>query len=281
MMVEAFLRNLGLNETEIKVYFYLMTHGEAIASIVAKRLDLKRTAVYATLESLEQKEMITSFVKNDVTHFDAVEPDDIVSLCEQKVNEMNRLAKKASALKGELSKLRQKGKMPTLEVRGKVKYYQGLEAVTDLIDETLERPEKEQLCFGLNTYHAQLAGDDWQDYTAKRVKKGMSVRSVQPDSPEAVEYQARDKKELRETRLVPYSKFPDGCEINIIGDMIAMFTTKGAEPMGMKMHNKYMAQAMRSLFELAWERSRFYHGETEGGEKEEPKKGKGFDPRTS
>jgi predicted transcriptional regulator len=131
MMIENFLRNLGLNESEIRVYFYLLTHGESIVSMVAKRLEMKRVTCYSTLEALEKKGMITSFTKNNVAHFDAVEPDDIIELCSQRVNEMQRLQRKASELKSEFHKLREKGKMPKLEIRGKIKYYQGLEAVTD------------------------------------------------------------------------------------------------------------------------------------------------------
>ena len=259
MIIENFLRSLGLAESEIKVYLYVLSHGESIASIIAKRLEMKRTAVYSILDSLVQKEMVVSFVKNDVNHYDAVEPEDIVEICEQKVNQMARLAKKADALKGEFKKIREKGKIPILEVRGKIKYYQGIDAVTDLIEETLETPEKEQLCFGLNTYHTEMGGDDWKNYTQKRIKKKMFVRSIQPDTTEAENYQSRDKEELRETRLVPLSNFPGGCEINVIGNMIAMFTTLGNEPMGMKMENKHMAQTLKSLFELSWERAEFYN----------------------
>lgn len=258
MIIETFMRNLGLNENEIKVYLYLLTHGESIVSIVAKRLEMKRVTTYSTLESLEKKEVISSFIKNNVAHFDAVEPDDIVELCEQKVTEMQRLQRKASELKDEFYKLRQKGKMPKLEIRGKIKYYEGLEAVTDLIQETLQENNKEQLCFGLNSYHTELAGDDWGAYTKKRVQKGMAVKSIQPDTAAAIDYKKRDPKELRQTRLVPHDKFPGNCEINVIGNMIAMYTTHGREPMGMKMYNPDMAQALKSLFDLAWERSEFY-----------------------
>lgn len=257
-MIENFLKNLGLTENEISVYLYLLTHGESIASVIAKRLEMKRATVYPTLESLEKKELVSSFIKNKVAHFDAVEPEDIVYLCEQKVNQMQRLKEKASVLHTEFKKLRDKGKMPKLEIRGKIKYYEGFDAVVDLIDETLEEKEKEQLCFGLNTYHTELAGDDWGNYTEKRVKKGMKVLSIQPDTEEAEEYKERDKKELRETRLVPKEKFPGKCELNVIGDMIAMFTTSGKVPMGMKMYNKEMAQALKSLFKLAWERAELY-----------------------
>jgi len=258
-MIENFLKNLGLSENEVKVYLYLLTHGESIASVIAKRLEMKRATVYPTLESLESKELISGFDKNGVMHFDAVEPDDIVYLCEQRVSQMQRLKQKAEGLHKEFSKLRDQGKMPKLEIRGKIKYYEGIDAVTDLIEETLEEKENEQLCFGLNTFHTELSGNDWQDYTKKRVAKGMNVKSIQPDKEEAVEYQGRDKDELRETRLVPKNEFPGETEINIIGDMVAMFTMRGQSPMGMKMYNKDLAQALRSLFRLAWERSEFYN----------------------
>lgn len=257
-MIESFLQSLGLAESETRVYLYLLTHGESIASVIAKRLGLKRASVYQVLETLEAKEIIVQFSKNNVAHFDSVDPDELVALCEQRVYQMQRLKQKAEVLKVEMKKLREKGKMPTLEIRGKIKYYQGMEAVTQLIDETLTEKGTEQLCFGLNTYHAELAGDDWGDYTKKRVEKGMFVKSIQPNTDAAIEYKSRDKKELRETRLVPNDKFPGKCEINIIGDMIAMFTTGTHEPMGMKMYNKDLAQALRSLFNLSWERAEFY-----------------------
>jgi sugar-specific transcriptional regulator TrmB len=258
MMIENFLKTLGLNDNEIRVCLYLLTHGESIASIIAKRLEMKRATVYQVLESLENKELISSFEKNKVAHFDAVEPEEIVQLCEQRVHQMQRIREKAEVLKSEMQKLREKGKMPTLEIRGKIKYYEGLDAVTDLISETLNEKSNEQFCFGLNTYHTELAGDDWGSYTQKRVRKGMHVKSVQPDTPAAVDYKRRDKDELRQTRLVPHEKFPGRCEINIIGNMIAIFSTRGQVPMGMKMYNHDMAEALKSLFRLAWERAEHY-----------------------
>jgi sugar-specific transcriptional regulator TrmB len=260
MMIESFLRTLGLSDNEIRVYLYLLTHGESIASVIAKRLEMKRATVYPIIQSLEKQELISTFEKNGTMHFDAVEPEDIIYVCEQRVSQMKRLKEKAETLHTEFRKLREQGKMPKLEIRGKIKYFEGLDAVTGLINETLDEKEKEQLCFGLNTYHTELSGTDWQQYTKNRVKKGMKVRSIQPDKPEAVAYKARDKDELRETRLVPKAEFPGDSEINIIGDMVAMFTTKGRTPMGMKIYNKELAQALRSIFELAWERAEHYNG---------------------
>jgi len=138
---------------------------------------------------------------------------------------------------------------------GKITYYEGIEAVGNLIEETLHEPTKEQLCFGLNEYHTKIHSDDWGDYTQERVDKGIFVKSIQPDIPAAIEYAKRDGKELRTTKLVSHKDFPAHCEVNIMGDMVALFTTKGDKPSGMKMYNKYMADTLRSLFHLAWEKT--------------------------
>lgn len=269
MNIEHFLRTLGLTENEVRAYLYLLTTGASIASIIAKRLNIKRTAMYALLETLEQKEMIFKFEKNGVQHFDAVKEDEIVEMCEKKAKETQQMLKKAETLRSEFQSLRKKREAfqkidenlqnPILEIRGKVTYYQGLEAVTNLINETLDLPENEQLCFGLNTYHTEMASGDWKDYTHKRVEKGMFVKSIQPRTKAAEAYQKRDEQELRKTRLVPFEQFPGECELNIIGDTIALFTTKGAEAVGMKITNKQMAQALKSLFHLAWEKAEEYN----------------------
>jgi len=40
--------------------------------------------------------------------------------------------------------------------------------------------------------------------------------------------------------------------------MIAMFSTRGREPSGMKLYNPDMAEALRSIFNLAWQKSEDY-----------------------
>ena len=257
-MIESFLRNIGLNNNEILIYLYLMAHSNSIASIIAKRVGLKRPTVYQALESLEKIGLVSSFIKNGTMHFDAEDTQVIVDLCDENLVQMNQLKEKAISVRKELNKLRNGPHGIAEESHEKIKYYEGLAAVTDLIDKTLDESEKEQLCFGINRYHIELAGNDWQTYTMNRVSRGMAVKSIQPDTDDAIAYKKRDKKELRKTRLVPKKKFPVECEINIIGDMIAMFSFHGKVPTGMKLHNKDMAQTLRSLFLLAWERAEEY-----------------------
>ena len=257
-MIQEFLWSFGLNENEIRVYIHLLSRGSTIASMISKKLDMNRSSVYSCIEALVAKWVVVDYEKNNVKYFKAIEPEDFLELCEKRERQIKALKRDANTVIWSLKKLKEKQMMPTFELEGRIKYYEGLEAVSLLIEETLDIPGKEQLCFGLNEYHTKVHPDDWKSYTQKRVAKKIFVQSIQPDTSAALEYQSRDKKELRETRLVPADLFPSKCELNIIGDTIALFTTAGASPAGMKMKNKYMAEALRSLFMLANEKAQAY-----------------------
>lgn len=249
--MHTFFTQLGLTQNEETIYLFLLEYGATIASMVAKRLNLNRVTAYASLRSLKKKLLVTSFEKNGVAYFEAATPEEIVHLCKERVERQAMLEREAESMLPDLRELQARQIKPVLEVKGELKYYQGIGAVTMLVAETLEEDEPEQLCFGLNTYHTDSKDDSWKSYTKQRVANGMHVRSIQPDTPEAKQYQKRDKDELRTTLLVPHKRFPGDCELNIIGDMIALFVTHGDKPAGMKIYHKDMARVLTSLFELA------------------------------
>ena len=257
-MIDSFFSHFGLTKNEKDIYLLLLESGNSIASLISKRLAIKRVTVYPALETLKKKGLVSSIQKNKVTYFGAAPPEEIVRLCEEKTTRLKKVEEEARKILPRLQQVENKKEKPVFEVKGRIKYYQGLEAVKKLIDETLEEGEKEQLCFGLNQYHVNHLRDEWRKYTKKRTAVGMNVRSIQPDLKAAKEYKKRDKDELRVTQLVPHKRFPAKCELNIIGDMIALFSAHGDEPTGMKIYNKDMAEILKSLFELAWERAQEY-----------------------
>jgi len=255
-MLQTFFDSLGFNDKEVQIYMYLTSRGAQAASVIAKKMDIKRASIYPTLKNMVDKGLVVDYEKNNVTYFKWIEPEDIVLLCEKKERELKRLKKHSEKIQNDLEKLKDWQKGEQFDLAGKITYYEGIEAVWNLIEETLDEPSKQQLCFWLNEYHTKIHSDDWWDYTQDRVEKWIHVKSIQPDIDAAIEYAARDKKELRHTKLVPHKDFPAHCEINIMGDMIALFTTKWDTPSGMKMYNKYMAETLRSLFHLAWENTK-------------------------
>ena len=252
-MMQTFFDSLGFNEKEVSIYMYLTSHGAQAASVIAKKMDIKRASIYPILKSMVDKGLVVDYEKNAVTYFKGIEPEDIALLCEKKERELRKMKKNSEKIQEDLEKLKEGQVQEQFDLAGKITYYEGIEAVGNLIEETLDEPANEQLCFGLNDLHTKIHADDWGDYTAERVEKWIFVRSIQPDIPEAIDYASRDEKELRTTKLISHKDFPADCEVNIMWDMVALFTAKWKKPSGMKMYNKHMAETLRSLFNLAWE----------------------------
>lgn len=254
-MNELFER-LGCSETQAKVYLLLLELGPSIASMLAKRSRIKRVTVYGALEGLLQKGLVETFKKNNINYFQAVDPQVIQQLFDDKLEKEKHFNQQVHKSVQELKHIQDESKTQIIDVKGVMKYYQGDEAVKTLITETLDYPEKLQYCIGLSGYHVLQVEGHWRSYIKKRVKKGMKVKSIQAETNEGKAYQKKDAKSLRETRLIPEKKCPDEGELNIIGDKIILYTSEGDEPWGVKIMNKKIARILKKLFELAWDHAK-------------------------
>jgi len=260
---------LKCSETQARLYLLLLELGPTIASLLAKRAGIKRVTVYGALEGLVQRGLVETFNKNNVSYYQASDPEVMSNLLDLQLEEEQHFNQRAHKKIKELKKIQQKSEKDIIEVKGCIRYYQGRDAVKTLIQENLKLPHKTQYCIGLSGYHALQFAGEWKSYIQSRVKMGMKVFSIQADTEEGQEYQGRDKNELRETKLIPPSKMPDHGELNIIGDRIILFTSEENEEMGVKIINKKIARILKKVFELAWEQAG-----TLDNMRKEPKTGK-------
>lgn len=253
-MNEVFER-LKCSPTQAKLYVLLLELGPTIASMLSKRAGIKRVTVYGALEGLVQKGLVEMFQKNNVSYYQASDPEVLSNLLDIQLDEEQQFNQRAQKKIKELKKMKQKTEKDIIEVKGFIRYYQGRDAVRTLIQENLKLPYKTQYCIGLSGYHALQFAGEWKNYIQSRVKMGMKVYSIQADTEVGREYQERDNSELRETRLIPAQKVPDQGELNIIGDRIILYTSEENEEVGVKIINKKIAKILKKLFELAWEHS--------------------------
>lgn len=68
-MLQNLLATCGFNTTEQKVLIYLIKNKQSIASLIAKKVGLKRTTVYAALDGLVHNGVIGKSIKSKVTYF--------------------------------------------------------------------------------------------------------------------------------------------------------------------------------------------------------------------
>jgi len=253
-MNEIFER-LKCSPTQAKLYLLLLELGPTIASMLAKRANVKRVTVYGALEGLVQKGLVETFNKNNVGYYQASSPEVITNLLDHQLEEEQQFNQRAHKKVEEMKKLKQKIDKQIIEVKGVIRYYEGREAVETLIQENLKLPHKTQYCIGMSGYYALKYTGEWNRYIQTRVKNGMKVLSIQADTPENQEYKKRDQQELRETHLIPVQMCPDHAELNIIGDRILLYTDEENEAVGIKIINRKLANILKKLFALAWDQA--------------------------
>ncbi len=254
----SYLQSLGLTEKEILIYMTLLKFGPSVASTLAKRTGLKRVTAYAVLRSLQRQAFVDAFSKNDVAYFQAQDPEVFLKIEEKNIEQAKQRRMLFRQWIPQLRKFAQKDSGSAFRFHDRITYYEGTRGIQQLLDDVLREGKKEQLCFGINRLHIENPDSEWPKYTMRRVSIGMNVRSIVPDSPEAREYKKRDATELRETRLVPQEKFRATCELNIIGNKVIIIDVNPTEKLGAIIESKEIAETLKNLFELAWERAKEY-----------------------
>ncbi len=255
--IRQFFNNLWLTDFESKVYLFLLSQWESIASIIAKRLSIKRWSIYSIIEWLENKSMIITYEKNNINYYKAVSPADIIEVCKEKEIKSKTLTAQAKEVQSLFENIKNSQNIYK-DYDSSMKYYQWSSDVSSLIDETLEESWKEILCFWITDFHL-WNNEMWNDYTKKRINNWFKVKSIQPNNKKTIEYKKRDLQEFRKTCLVPEGDYPNNAsEINIIGDTIAFFTSEWKTPIWFKLRNKSLASALSSVFNLAWKSAKDY-----------------------
>jgi sugar-specific transcriptional regulator TrmB len=80
----AALREIGMNEAEIKVYATLIKHRPLSASEIAEKSGLYRPYVYDTLAKLVKKGLVTRLEGSKAHRYMAVHPDRIATIIEER-----------------------------------------------------------------------------------------------------------------------------------------------------------------------------------------------------
>lgn len=237
-----------MSEKEKVVFESLASFGPSAVSQIAKDTSLNRTALYHTLELLEEKGLVSEIKKNDTTLFQAISEEEFVLWTKRKIKALEDDA-------GKLVHSFKKKKHPVLH--SGIRYFEGKEAVKKLYGETW-RDNSDKHILAITDYQKayETMGEFFdEDYFPYRVRAGVSVESLLPIDKYGKRDKTREKELLREMRFSDV--FKDlGIEINIFDDKLAIVAFDKKEPMGMILKNKIISDAFRKIFAHLWQNSK-------------------------
>jgi len=247
-MIKNVLQNIGLNEKEIKVYLINLELGSQPASVIARRVKIPRNTTRFILDKLVEKGLVDITKKANTQLYKPEEPKNLINLLESKRIDQNaKIDDKINQLNEVMAELESRYRPES--TRPKITFYEGDDGLKKVYEDTLKSSEDLRSFASFDSMHGVLP-DYFKTYYERRVKKKLKIRSIHPDSKLAKEKTKNDKKEWRDSRLIPQNKYNFTPEIQIYDGKINITSMK--ERLGILIESQEIYQAISVIFELAW-----------------------------
>lgn len=238
MKIQQLLQKLGFSENEIKVYLAAMECGVASAQTIAEAAEVRRTTAYSVLGYLVSRGVINKTKIKGKTRFVPEPPQRLLLL----VKEMEEGIK---ASLPELETIYNKS-----DVKPKVTYYEGIEGIKNVFEDSLREKPSELLMWLSDDYFKDLPGYS-SDYIKRRVQLNMHGRRIAPAGSLWIRQNKKhDAQELSETLAVPPNLMTTGVEMMLYNNKLAFMNFR--EKFGIIIESKAIAEAVRQGFELSW-----------------------------
>lgn len=244
----------GLSENEARVYLVLLELGRGTVTQITRKAGLNRTTGYDILDNLTSKGLVSISGKEPKQEYVAESPDRLVAFIEKEKEQKETNLKRIKSILPEIKSLH------NVTLRPRVRFYEGLEGLKDVYEDTLTSHEQIRAYANVNEMHEALIGY-FPKYYEKRTGKDISIRAIIPNSPVGKVRASKDKEEKRESVLVPADKYNFIPEINIYDNKVMIASWR--EKLGIIIESAEIADAMKKIYELAWKGARSEEKEVE------------------
>ncbi|MDD5068048.1 MAG: helix-turn-helix domain-containing protein [Candidatus Pacebacteria bacterium] len=250
--ISEFLRELGLRKAEIAVYLAALELGSASASTIAKEADLNRITAYEALKRLSRKGFIRIRAKkSDATkYFVPVEYSELVGKLKLKHEELAETIKRAGLLKKEFE-----ANFTKVDEKPVVLYYEGVEGVKEVLNDTLKDRPKEIISFAsAESLDESLDQNFLDSYWQKRTTLGIPTRGIMPNTSKATALFTKEKnqREMRRIKFISDKSYDFKNELDIYGDNISMISLEKGKEHAVIIRSRSMAEGLRAVYETLW-----------------------------
>ena len=210
----------------------------ASAQNIAEKAGVKRTTAYSVLGYLVNRGVIGKTKAKGKTRFIPEAPQRLLLLTREIENGIKQSLPELEAIYNKN------------EVKPKITFFEGIEGVKNVFEDTLREKPKEILMWLSDDYFKDLPGYS-SDYIKERVKLDIHAKRIAPAGSIWVrKNQLRDKEELSETIAVPHEQLSIGIEVNVYNNKLAFMNFR--EKIGIIIESKAIADAMRQAYGLSW-----------------------------
>lgn len=180
------LKEIGLAEKEAIVYLACLELGNGSAFSISKHSKLPKSTVYDVLDSLSKKGLVHIYPKGNRRHFSISDPEIILEKIRSKENTVLSIMPELKALHYSSNQ------------KPRVRFYDNEEGIAIVQKEILEEAKEVFAIISAEDVKFEI----FASFVEKRVKKKIPIKAIFRDSPEASQYKANDRRELRQSKII-------------------------------------------------------------------------------
>lgn len=270
-MIHDALKNIGLGKKEADLYLQMLAVGPQPASVLARKMALPRSSVQFLAETLVKKGIASKMKRRNTTSYQPINPEHLIRILEGKKSEfLSEYEQKSRDIDAVIPELKQL--QGQLFSRPQMRFYEGKEGIKMVFEDTLTAKEPIRALVNFEERNQYLP-EYFKDYYKRRVERGIFLRAIYPNSAFGLDRRLHDQECNRESLLIDKDKYKWLPEIQFYDDKVTI--ASGTEMVGVIIEGKEISQAMKVLFDLAWN-GILYEQELEkrANEKKQKKSGK-------
>jgi HTH-type transcriptional regulator, sugar sensing transcriptional regulator len=253
------IEELGLSNKEARVYVANLMLGAAGVQQIADTSGIKRVTTYVILESLGSLGLVSQTTKAKKTLFNAESPENLRRLLDKKEQSIQEQKSHLDEILPDL-----KGLSSITRETPIIRFYDGAEGIRTiqkLFWSEMSATDEPKITYGIsNLDHVNTFFPDIVDNSGNpdRIALGIKSKFLYTSKDGAI-LKATDTSRNRESRFLPYDKFPIDGDISIKGGKVIVLSLQGSKPSGFVIHSAEYSKTMLSLFNLSWESAEKYN----------------------
>lgn len=241
--IKSTLKKFDLTDNEIDIYLLLLSIGEASASTLSYRSKMAKNSCRYLCDQLIEKGLVSSKKMGNTFYYKAESPEKILFLLDAEERALQEKKEEFGRIMGDLVNLTNPS-----SALPKVNFYEGKSGMIELYESILDlnSPIKS---FEDKGDMVDLIPDYIPHYVKRRIESKIPCQTI---CPEGNTINNPSKKKMLDVRKIKKEDFPFTCDIKICEDLISMFSFQKAQPVGIAIKNKDIADNLRIIFDYFW-----------------------------
>src|SRR3989338_5162942 len=236
------LKELNLDENEIKVYLSCLIEEGANVNNISKSSGLIRTTVYGVLKSLMQKGLISTTKKEKTLFFQSASPKELLNILEEK-------KQKITSILPQLNQLSKKTHQPQ-----KVQFFEGKNGVKTITNDIISKPSETIKLISVGKKWLEFSESFTSVYYRKKKEMKVTTKTILNDNREEREFAKSKKVKNSEFRFLKGLEIAGTCYI--YHDKISFAAYEEDAPRGFIIQYKEFNRLQNAVFDRLWKISK-------------------------